>query len=836
MYLIDLKIFSKLLEQNSLPELIKHSTNSSGDVDSFGTLLAEMLTSENVFACMPKKLRQLEQTVASTLKEKITDRTATATVLPSELVEAVLANAPKIPELSESPANGRRFDWPDPKIKDMPHSNTVEVPVPESFVPIPVSSWVRLLQGEGNIEIQFVRDLNSTLPRQIFNSEKPVLTLLPVSIINDVTTANRSEIPATGNAVENSNTISIGNEQSLLGGWLVLPLRADETDGSDQTNLVVQKADRQVIVPVVFVPTSRKSSSAKAFSSISLEKQQSQDYIADVPVENIAGRSYFFEAKGEFKLANEVESLNNLNIPEQQLTSQVWEETTKGDDSPDRTKYFSDQGILLFSKTGYVSKSISEQSEQILPNLSETGKREVSHNLEANQPDDLGANGIEESPLNARPAVLPSLLDDCTTLLVNFANKLFPSASTDKPEIVFSANPIVTTDTTQTSFGGQQTLDKVIPQSFPEVGDVYSFFESQTQSQEDLKVPLKHVIATMLSQQPVTTKDKDNLSNETLTRPFVSITVTKAKPKITIDELNDHIPVPNTHKPVGHKTYWQDNHKFDEVPLLQDGRKTGARATIVSINTEVKEEPIQSFSQRLDQTVPLQKETNSERNLSERQVSNSTPLLLSRKHDSGRPSDAEITPEIANRQKLNRVTKSALDYIHLSSKDSMFDRQTPVVQTPTPIPVKSIFEQIVEVGQLLIQHHKTKFQVSLKPEYLGMLTIVVEKINGKLRAKLIVEKAEVQQAIKAELPLLMRQFQDQGIKLHKIDVEPSVDHHLLFGDGQNNSNLHQHRLTNSQMPSQLQIKQKDEDYHYQEFERRQKRVRNFGYNTLEVTV
>jgi hypothetical protein len=166
----------------------------------------------------------------------------------------------------------------------------------------------------------------------------------------------------------------------------------------------------------------------------------------------------------------------------------------------------------------------------------------------------------------------------------------------------------------------------------------------------------------------------------------------------------------------------------------------------------------------------------------------------------------------------SEITRLSTDMDHMITKDD----------------IKKIVDNLVQTTKLQISPGKTQIRVHLKPDYLGMVKIIVENNGREITGTIYIERSEVRQAFEYHLPVIQKNLQEQNVKLDRLDIQDFSNQftqqnssHQADQDAKDfklNPDTKQHNA------KQLSKKKIGEEQIIPPQERK------FGYNTLELIV
>lgn len=114
----------------------------------------------------------------------------------------------------------------------------------------------------------------------------------------------------------------------------------------------------------------------------------------------------------------------------------------------------------------------------------------------------------------------------------------------------------------------------------------------------------------------------------------------------------------------------------------------------------------------------------------------------------------------------------------------------------TRIEKTDLFAQIIDKARLISARNHSEILISLKPEFLGKISLRASLVDNELVATINAESRQVRTLLENELPALRNALQAQGIQVSNIVVVQESS--LSFADwSQGNSSAHQHTKTNS---------------------------------------
>ncbi|HCM88660.1 MULTISPECIES: flagellar hook-length control protein FliK [Vagococcus] len=150
------------------------------------------------------------------------------------------------------------------------------------------------------------------------------------------------------------------------------------------------------------------------------------------------------------------------------------------------------------------------------------------------------------------------------------------------------------------------------------------------------------------------------------------------------------------------------------------------------------------------------------------------------------------------RDSENEVTKETSDFNQSKiSGNSNFDTEN----------MENIVTKIIRETDSLDSNNSKSFKITLKPENLGDLDVIIDMKDGKLIAKFIVDTPKVRELITHSLPMLQENLEKQNIVVSKTEVLLNLS---TQSESQFEGNL-DHRQQNQQnkLNSNKQIKQYD---------------------------
>ena len=104
----------------------------------------------------------------------------------------------------------------------------------------------------------------------------------------------------------------------------------------------------------------------------------------------------------------------------------------------------------------------------------------------------------------------------------------------------------------------------------------------------------------------------------------------------------------------------------------------------------------------------------------------------------------------------------------ISTKDSVVFKENNL----TPI-----IERMSEETGKIIEKGNSQFKVTLQPENLGDLDVILELDNGKLTAKFLVDSNKVKELVNHNLPILQEALEKQNIVVSKTEVMLNMSNH-----------------------------------------------------------
>jgi flagellar hook-length control protein FliK len=144
--------------------------------------------------------------------------------------------------------------------------------------------------------------------------------------------------------------------------------------------------------------------------------------------------------------------------------------------------------------------------------------------------------------------------------------------------------------------------------------------------------------------------------------------------------------------------------------------------------------------------------------------------------------------------------------------------------------LRNAVDQIVQSARLKISEGRQEIQVKLKPEFLGMVKIVVESTEQEIKAVMFVERPELRQALEGQFPQLQRSLQEQAIRLDRLDIR-DFSAQMNSGGGSNEQGMRRAVGGQNSHLSQLNM---GVDASVVSARDGQITNREFGYNTLEL--
>ena len=110
-----------------------------------------------------------------------------------------------------------------------------------------------------------------------------------------------------------------------------------------------------------------------------------------------------------------------------------------------------------------------------------------------------------------------------------------------------------------------------------------------------------------------------------------------------------------------------------------------------------------------------------------------------------------------------------------------------------------VIAQIVDKIELMVRGKNSEITVSLKPEFLGRITLRASMVNDALVTTIIAESATVRKIIESELPALQHSLQDSGLHGAKIVIAQETETNF-FGSAAGPSYSHQQQGSGFQWP------------------------------------
>jgi flagellar hook-length control protein FliK len=86
-----------------------------------------------------------------------------------------------------------------------------------------------------------------------------------------------------------------------------------------------------------------------------------------------------------------------------------------------------------------------------------------------------------------------------------------------------------------------------------------------------------------------------------------------------------------------------------------------------------------------------------------------------------------------------------------------------------------VISQLVEKAELLVKGESSEIVVSLKPEYLGRITLRASVVDDAVLTTILTQSADVKSLLESDLPELQRQLQDAGLNAVRVVVARETD-------------------------------------------------------------
>ncbi len=90
--------------------------------------------------------------------------------------------------------------------------------------------------------------------------------------------------------------------------------------------------------------------------------------------------------------------------------------------------------------------------------------------------------------------------------------------------------------------------------------------------------------------------------------------------------------------------------------------------------------------------------------------------------------------------------------------------------TMTTVEMRQVVIQVVEQIKVVIRPEQTNMQMTLYPEHLGRLQLMVTSRDGVMTANFTVQNEMVRQALEAQVQELKNTFEEQGLKVEAVEV------------------------------------------------------------------
>lgn len=145
--------------------------------------------------------------------------------------------------------------------------------------------------------------------------------------------------------------------------------------------------------------------------------------------------------------------------------------------------------------------------------------------------------------------------------------------------------------------------------------------------------------------------------------------------------------------------------------------------------------------------------------------------------------------------------------------------------------INQAIDQIVQSARVHLKSGSQEIQVNLKPEFLGMVKIVVENIEQEIRAVLYVERPEVRNAIEGQVNQIQKALQDQNIRMDRVDVQDFSSHLDSKSGANTNEQNEKHTVQENGRQRELENNNNVELENLDNTNQK----RDFGYNTIELT-
>jgi flagellar hook-length control protein FliK len=121
--------------------------------------------------------------------------------------------------------------------------------------------------------------------------------------------------------------------------------------------------------------------------------------------------------------------------------------------------------------------------------------------------------------------------------------------------------------------------------------------------------------------------------------------------------------------------------------------------------------------------------------------------------------------------------KSAL----LGSTQTTFtaaDSTAATTQSWAQVDKANVISQLIDKARLISGKQNSEIVISLKPEFLGQLSLRASMVGNELVATITTESHDVRSMLESHLPVLQQALQDQGVHVAKVEVVQGTDINL----------------------------------------------------------
>ncbi|MDT2815873.1 flagellar hook-length control protein FliK [Vagococcus carniphilus] len=315
-------------------------------------------------------------------------------------------------------------------------------------------------------------------------------------------------------------------------------------------------------------------------------------------------------------------------------------------------------------------------------------------------------------------------------------------------------------------------------------------FLSNPQIKEEVILPTENLEVVSMTEsieevglKPIDTKVKEVISKNDMVKPELINTQDDAKKtdldsKLPLKEFNQNLELASSKLTVNEKLPQGDS----ELKLASIQPKAGNQQNQISEPNVEENIELKPFIEAI----------NNKLKVSETSFEETTEL--------SQVSGKEVSELAQPVETLNQVSKNQIA-TNESVKIAPTNTEKIAFQQEN---VTDIVSSIKNESEFLVEGKTHQFKLSLKPDKLGDLDILLDVKDGKVTAKFLVETEKIKDLVKTSLPILQEALTKQNIVVEKADVSLNFSENSSFQFSGDLSGRQQHQ---SKLPKSTKLSQ-----------------------------